>query len=247
MSILEQLNDTVERRGAAFIVLVDPDKADGNNLTNFAEKSESLGVDAILVGSSLLINDSFNKTVKTIKDLTQLPVIIFPGNSSQVSPHADAILFMSLISGRNPNYLFGDHVIAAPAIRASNIEPLPTGYMLIESGAVSATEYISNTHPIPRRKPDIAVAHALAAEYLGMRLIYLEAGSGAPQTVPNNMITAVRKTITVPVIVGGGITVPETAAEKVKAGADMIVIGNVLENRWDEREVADFADAVHSK
>lgn len=228
-------------------MLIDPDKAELSLMNGFIEHSSELGVDALLVGSSFLLHDSFDLTVKEIKKRAKSPVILFPGSSNQISKYADAILFLSLISGRNPNLLFGDHVTAAPIIKECKIEPVPTGYMLIESGRVSTTEYISNTRPIPRDKHDISVAHALAAEYLGMKLIYLEAGSGAKLPVPDEMIKAVKKQISVPLIVGGGITTPETAAEKVKAGADIIVIGNALENNWNENVIFEFAEAIHKK
>jgi len=247
LSVYEYLRGRIDSRGAAFCVLIDPDKADPGRLYDFAEKSAEIGVDALLIGASLLIHNSFDETVQAVKKRSGLPVILFPGGSSQVSPHADAILFLSLISGRNPNYLFGDHVIAAPSIKACNIEPISTGYMLIESGSVSTTEYISNTRPIPRDKPEIVTTHALAAEYLGMKMIYLEAGSGAAQTVPDEIISNVKQEVSVPVIVGGGIKSPEVASEKVTAGADIIVIGNALENVWNEDEVSAFAGALHRK
>ncbi|MFC1729284.1 geranylgeranylglyceryl/heptaprenylglyceryl phosphate synthase [candidate division KSB1 bacterium] len=245
LSIFRYLCETADKRNAVFCVLIDPDKADPARLYGFIGKCGELGVDALLVGASLIINDSFNQTVNAIKSRSPVPVILFPGSSTQVSPHADAILFLSLISGRNPNYLFGDQVIAAPSIKKSGIEPISTGYMLIEAGSVSSTEYISNTRPIPRDKPEIALAHALAAEYLGMKLIYLEAGSGARLTVPNEMISLVKKETTIPLIVGGGITDPDTASEKVSAGADIVVVGNALENEWHDGRVKSFAEAIH--
>ena len=245
MSIFRYLCDTIDKLGAAFCVLIDPDKAHPGKLRIFVEQSKDLNVDALFVGSSLLMNDSFDDTVKQVKSLAKIPVVLFPGSQKQVSRYADAILFLSLISGRNPNFLFGDHVIAAPAIKENNIEPIATGYMLVESGSVSTTEYISNTRPIPRDKLDIAVAHALAAEYIGLKLIYLEAGSGAALTVPNAMITAIDEITNLPIIVGGGITSPELAREKVDAGADIIVIGNSLENNWKENLIIEFADAIH--
>jgi len=247
LNILHYLHDTIDERGAAFCVLIDPDKAELSRLKRFVSQSADLGVDALLVGSSFLLHDSFDEIVEDIKRYSEIPVILFPGSAKQVSRHADAILFLSLISGRNPNFLFGDHVIAAPLIRDSNIEPIPTGYMLIESGSVSTTEYISNTRSIPRDKPDIALAHALAAEYLGMKLVYLEAGSGSVKTVPDAMISLIKESVTLPAVVGGGITKPEIAAEKVAAGADIIVVGNALENNWDEHIVSAFAEAVHNK
>jgi len=246
VKIYNYLLNTIEKRGAAFCVLIDPDKSNRKKLREFARSNASLGVDAVLVGSSLLMNNAFEKTVKLVKSCTDNPVILFPGSPKQVSHYADAILFISLISGRNANFLFGDHVIAAPAIKEFAIEPIPTGYMLIESGGISTTQYISDTRPIPRDKSEIAIAHALAAEYLGLKLLYLEAGSGAPQTVPNEMITAVKRECSLPLIVGGGITNPETAYEKVQAGADIIIVGNALENKWDKQIVQAFSDAVHS-
>lgn len=245
MSVFRYLCDVTDKQGAAFCVLIDPDKAHPDKLRIFVEHSKDLNVDALFVGSSLLMNDSFDETVKLVKSLAEIPVILFPGSQKQVSQYADAILFLLLISGRNPNFLFGDHVIAAPAIKENNIEPIATGYMLVESGSVSTTEYISNTRPIPREKLDIAIAHALAAEYIGLKLIYLEAGSGASMTVPNAMITAVNESTNLPIIVGGGITSPELAREKVDAGADIIVIGNSLENNWKDSLIIEFADAVH--
>ncbi len=247
MKILQYLNEIVEKKGAVFCILIDPDKVKTGDLESFVVKCRDLDVDALLVGSSLALDDHFDDTVKKIKSLSGIPVILFPGGAAQVSRHADAILFLSLISGRNPDYLFGDHVKAAPSIRSSNVEPISTGYMLIESGAVSTTEFISNTRPIPREKPEIALAHALAAEFMGMKMVYLEAGSGAPNTVPDEMISLLKKEISLPIIVGGGITNPETAKHKVDAGADIIVVGNHLENNWTDNEVKSFADAVHKK
>ncbi|MFC1493283.1 geranylgeranylglyceryl/heptaprenylglyceryl phosphate synthase [candidate division KSB1 bacterium] len=246
MRILTYLKDIIAKRGGAFCVLIDPDKANSGELESFVKKSKELDVDALLVGSSLALDDNFDGTVKKIKSLSGIPVILFPGGAAQISRHADAILFLSLISGRNPEYLFGDHVKAAPSIRSSGIEPISTGYMLIESGAVSTAEFISNTRSIPREKPEIALAHALAAEYMGMQTVYLEAGSGAPNTVPNEMISLLRREISIPIIVGGGITDPETAREKIDAGADIIIVGNHLENNWTDSEVRGFADAVHT-
>ena len=247
MNVYRYITETISRRGGFFSVLIDPDKAEPDKLRTFVRSSKELQVDAFFVGSSLLLNDSFEDTVRLVKDNAEIPVVLFPGSPKQVSNHADAILFISLISGRNPNFLFGDHVIAAPEIKKSRIEPIGTGYMLVESGSISTTEYVTGTQPIPRDKPDIAVAHALAAEYLGMKMVYLEAGSGAAKTVPNDMIEAVRKKCALPLIVGGGITEPDIAHEKVRAGAEVIVIGNVLENNWDESLVRRFADNIHHK
>jgi len=187
----------------------------------------------------------FDELVKQIKNAVTIPVIIFPGGVQQISRHADAILFMSVISGRNPDLLISQHVMGAPIVKMLNLEAISTGYMLIESGRVTSAEFMSNTKPIPRDKPDIAVAHALAAEYLGMKLIYLEAGSGALHPVPDEMIQAVSRICSLPVIVGGGIRTPELAQQKVKAGASFIVTGNVLEKEKKNGIIQDFAKAIH--
>jgi len=161
----------------------------------------------------------------------------------QLTSHADAILFMSLISGRNPNYLISEQVKAAPLIQKQGLEPIPTGYLLIDGGTQTSVSFISNTTPIPRDKCEIAWAHALAGQYLGMQLIYLEAGSGAKTPVPDLMISSVKKQVSVPIIVGGGIRSPETARQKVEAGADFIVTGNVIEK--DPSLMSAFAEAIH--
>ena len=162
-----------------------------------------------------------------------------------LTPHADAILYISLISGRNPNYLIGEQVKAAPWIQRHGLTPIPTGYMLIEGGNRTAVEFMSGTIPIPRDKPDIAGPHALAAQYLGMQMVYLEAGSGATYPVPNEMIATVKAQISIPLIVGGGIRTPKIAAKKVAAGADFVVTGNVLEENGSFELMKEFADAVH--
>ena len=162
-----------------------------------------------------------------------------------LTPHADAILYISLISGRNPNYLISEQVKAAPWIQRYALKPIPTGYMLIEGGNKTAVEFMSGTMPIPRDKPDIAGPHALAAQYLGMQMVYLEAGSGAKHSVPDGMIATVKEQISIPLIVGGGIRTPEIAAEKVEAGADFIVTGNILEKNGSFELMEAFANAVH--
>ncbi len=245
MTVSEYLDKTIKENGAAFFILIDPDKTDSKVLNGFVEQSHELGVDGLLLGSSLALDDNFNRTVKDVTERSKIPVVLFPGGTAQVSPYADAILFLSLISGRNPQYLIGEHVKAAPSIRASGLEVISTGYLLIESGAVSTTEFISNTRAIPRDKPEIALAHSLAAKYIGMKYIYLEAGSGAPLTVPEDTISLIKKNVEMPLIVGGGIKDPETAGKKVTAGADVIVIGNHLENNWDHNLIKDFASAIH--
>ena len=245
-TIFEYLINVKEQNGAGYLVLIDPDKQDVESASVFASQSVEAGVDALLVGSSLLMSDRLDTVVQCVKDASGLPVIISPGASNHISRYADAILFLSLISGRNPDFLISEHIKAAPIIKRYGIEPIPTGYMLVEGGSCTSVQFISATLPIPRDKADIAVAHAIAAEMLGMKCVYLECGSGSPQSVPDEMITAVKEQINIPVIVGGGIVEPKMAAEKVRAGADFIVTGNVLEKSGNINLMREFAHAVHS-
>ena len=247
MKIYNHLLNTIREKGAAYLVLLDPDKLPENKLAGFLKHCEKLGVDGFLVGGSLMVNGDFDSFIEKVKVNTNLPSIIFPGSITQISPFADAILFLSVVSGRNPEHLIGKHVLAAPSIKKSGIEPISTAYILIESGSTTTAIYMSGSLPVPRNKPEIAAATALASEYLGMKLIYLEAGSGADNSVPNEMVKAVSDQCSVPVIVGGGIRNPKTAREKVENGASIIVTGNYFEdeNNWDL--IKEFASAVHIK
>ena len=247
MKIYNQLLNTIKEKGAAYLILLDPDKLPENKLTGFLKHCEKSGVDGFLVGGSLMVNGDFDSFIEKVKVNTNLPSIIFPGSITQVSPFADAILFLSVVSGRNPEHLIGKHVLAAPSIKKSGIEPISTAYILVESGSTTTAVYMSGSLPVPRNKPEIAAATALASEYLGMKLIYLEAGSGADNSVPNEMIKAVSSQCSIPVVVGGGIRTPQTAREKVENGASIIVTGNYFEdeNNWDL--IKDFASSIHIK
>ncbi len=209
-------------------VLLDPDDFSVQEGASLAAHAQSCGVNGFLIGGSLMYSNHFDSFVAAVKKAVTVPVILFPGDATQLSAHADALLFLSLVSGRNPVNLIGEHVKAAPLIRQTGLEPIATAYILVESGNVSSVEFMSNTKPIPRAKPMIAAAHALAAEYMGMKLVYLEGGSGAKESVPSEMIRTVRATIHIPIIVGGGIRSVESAQEKLAAGADIIVTGNLL-------------------
>ncbi len=246
MNTLTNIENTIQEKGAAYFILIDPDNLPTNQTEKFVKHCVKSGVDGFLVGGSLLINGDLDKSIKTIKKYCNLPVIIFPGSVSQLSDKADAVLFLSLISGRNAEHLIGKHVLAAPLIKRFNLEAIPTGYMLIESGKTTTAEYVSESKPIPRDKPGIATATALAGEYLGMKLIYLEGGSGAENPVPDEMIEMVSSQISIPVIVGGGIRTPEEAGAKVKAGAKIIVTGNYFENENNWNLISAFAAAIHS-
>jgi len=247
MKVYNYLMKVKEEKGAGFLVLIDPDKFNREKIDDFIVACEKGKVDAFLVGGSLLGDDYLGEMISEVKKRTEIPVILFPGGTNQVSPNADAILYLSLISGRNPDFLIGKHVISAPLIKRHNLEAISTGYMLVESGKTTTAEYMSNTKPIPFRKYDIAVATALAGEFLGMKLLYLEAGSGAEYPIPAEMVKAVSENVTVPLIVGGGLRLPKSARNRVEAGASFIVVGNHFENpaTWDE--IRDFARAVHYK
>jgi phosphoglycerol geranylgeranyltransferase len=192
-----------------------------------------------------MLSNEFDAVLRTMKENTERPVVIFPGSLFQISAVADAILYILLISGRNPDHLIGNHVVASPIIKRMKLEPISTGYMLIEGGNVTSAEFMSNTKPIPRAKPDIAVAHAIAAEMMGLKMLYLEAGSGALHSVPERMIAAVAKYVHLPIIVGGGIRTPEEAAKKVTAGASFVVTGTVVEESG-LKHIRAFADAIHN-
>ncbi len=239
--IYQNLTNTARKKLA---VLIDPDKQGKESLHKLIQLAQNARVDYFFIGGSLLLGNSFEQTVTFIKENSQIPVILFPGNNYQVSKKADAILLLSLISGRNAEYLIGQQVVAAPVIRESKIEVVPTGYLLIDGGRVSSTSYITQTIPIPSDKADIAVATAIAGEMLGMKLIYLEAGSGATNPVSGEMIEAVKSNISVPLIVGGGIRSAEQAEEICKAGADVIVVGNILEK--DPALLMEISLSVHA-
>ncbi|MCD6162247.1 MAG: geranylgeranylglyceryl/heptaprenylglyceryl phosphate synthase [candidate division Zixibacteria bacterium] len=245
MKVFEKLLNIKKKKGCGFLVLLDPDRKSAKAIANYASKCEKAGADAFLFGSSLMVKNHFEKALIAVKKAAKKPTLIFPGSSSMVSGHADAILFLSLISGRNPNLLIDEHVKAAPVLKKIGLEVIPTAYMLIESGVLTSVSFMSNTLPIPRNKPDIACAHALAGQYLGMKLVYLEAGSGAEKPVPLEMIKAVSKYVDVPIIVGGGITDAEYAGKVAKAGASFIIIGNTLEDNPDM--VKKFARAIHGR
>jgi phosphoglycerol geranylgeranyltransferase len=227
-TIIDAVRAVIDSGRRCYWVLLDPDDFSLTDAAHVARESELSGADALLIGGSLLYSNHFDAFVSAVKKAVSIPVILFPGDSAQLSRHADALLYLSLVSGRNPTNLIGEHVKAAPVIRECGIEPIATAYMLVESGSVSSVEFMSNTRPLPRSKPGIAAAHALAAQYMGMSLVYLEAGSGAQLSVPPEMIRLVKKWVEIPVIVGGGIRDVATAREKLDAGADIIVTGTIV-------------------
>ena len=228
----------------SFAVLIDPDKVDNEKMHRLLELAHAAKVDYFLVGGSLVISNYLDTCVQFIKKNSSIPVILFPGSHTQVSKYADALLYLSLISGRNSDLLIGQHVISAPAVRKSGLEILSTGYMVIDGGAPTTVSYISNASPLPADKDDIAMCTAMAGEMLGMKLIYMDAGSGAKRPITESMIETVSRHISVPLFIGGGITNPEKAYLNCKAGADIIVVGNAIEK--DETLIMEMASAVHS-
>ena len=247
MKTYKYLLNTIETKGAAYLVLLDPDKLSEAKLIPFVRHCEKSGVDGFLIGGSLMISGDLDSFVEKVKIETSLPAIIFPGSINQISPVADAILFLSVISGRNAEHLIGKHVTASPLIKRAKVEPISTGYVLVESGVTTTAVYMSGSFPVPRNKPEIAAATALAGEYLGMKFIYLEAGSGALESVPDEMVKAVSEECSIPIIVGGGIRNPQTARRKVDNGASIIVTGNFFENENNWDLIKDFANAIHHK
>ncbi len=240
-TIYESILQSKKQGKKLFAVLIDPDKFES---TGFIALCEAANIDFIMVGGSIITNGNFEQCIQSIKKQTKIPVLIFPGNNMQISKSADAILLLSLISGRNPDMLIGNHVIAATKLKSSNLEILPTGYLLIESGKHTAASYMSNTNPIPSDKDDIAMATAMAGEMLGLKLIYLDAGSGALNRVNETMINKVSLNTTIPLIVGGGINSPEKAVLACKAGADIVVIGNAIEK--DVTLIQSVSKAIHA-
>lgn len=227
MAILQRISDLQQ---PAFAVLIDPDKSYDEGLKQLADYASRHGVHYFFVGGSHITDGDLQHTIDILKQITDVPVLLFPGSVLQVESGADAMLFLSLISGRNPEYLIGQHVIAAPYIEKSGLEVIPTGYMLIESGKSTTVSYISNTSPIPADKPDIASSTALAGEMLGLKVIYADAGSGAKRSIPTQVIHSIKNKINVPLVIGGGIRDKATAKEKIDAGADILVIGNAIED-----------------
>lgn len=231
MMVLDQMIQRSVAGEKQLALLMDPDSySDLEDVYRATAAAVEDGVDYIFVGGSHLMQNNFEECLNTIKKYAKMPVILFPGSPLQVSAQADALLFLSLISGRNPEMLIGHHVTAAPSIKKSGIEVLPTGYMLIESGCATSVSYISNTTPIPANKTDIATTTAMAGEMLGLQLIYMDAGSGAMNSISEQMIRRVKESITAPLIIGGGIKNKETAEAMWNAGADIIVIGNAAEH-----------------
>jgi len=244
MPVYESLEIQKRQGKKAFAILIDPDKSDASSLNHLLQLAVDAKADYFFVGGSLVVSDNLNECILQLKKQCNIPVVLFPGSPSQISRHADALLYLSLISGRNADLLIGQHVVSAPFVKKSGLEVIPTGYMVIDGGAPTTVSYISNASPIPADKSDIALCTAMAGEMLGKKLIYMDAGSGAKKPITEEMIAAVSANISIPLIVGGGIREAEKAYTNCKAGADVIVIGNAIEK--EPSLIKEMAAAIHS-
>ncbi|MBK9176567.1 MAG: geranylgeranylglyceryl/heptaprenylglyceryl phosphate synthase [Flavobacteriales bacterium] len=243
-AVLKQFEEAKVRGRKQLAVLIDPDFGEDERILERTVQNACMAqADLFLVGGSLLTSAGFDRCVSLVKQWSDRPVVLFPGSPAQLSAHADAVLFLSLISGRNPELLIGHHVTAGPTIRAMGLEAIPTGYMLVDGGRMTTAHYVSQSSPIPRDKPGIAAATALAGELLGLRTIYLDTGSGAPHTVAPEMVAAVHQQVGLPIIVGGGIRDAASARALCAAGADVLVVGTAFEQ--DPELVFAMSEAVH--
>ena len=243
-SVLNSLVNLRKQNKKAFAVLIDPDNTDMDQIIETAQLCNDANVDYVFVGGSLMLSNHLDECIKTFKSKSSIPVILFPGSPSQVSKEADALLYLSLISGRNPELLIGAHVVSAPKIKASGLEIISTGYIVIDGGKPTTVSYMSHSAPIPFDKDDIAVCTAIAGEFLGKNVLYMDAGSGAINPISEKMIQKVSNQISTPLIVGGGISTPEKAIANCQAGADIIVVGNALEK--NKHLIKVLAEAIHS-
>jgi phosphoglycerol geranylgeranyltransferase len=214
---------------SGFAVLADPDKTSVSDMQRLGKLCTKAEVDCLFLGGSLLLDHQMEACIKVFREYCSAPVVLFPGSPAQVTPMADALLYLTLISGRNPDLLIGQHVVSAPTVKASGLEVLSTGYILVDGGVQTTVSYMSHSMPIPADKPEIALCTAWAGEMLGNKIIYLDAGSGANRPVSAEMIAKVSKNIEIPLIVGGGIATPEKVKENCNAGANIIVVGNAIE------------------
>ena len=229
-NILSNIFQAKKDNKKSLAVLIDPDSLSKKDLERQMTEAINAKVDYFFIGGSMITDDCLDEALSFLKENTSIPIVIFPGSVYQINQKADAILFLSLISGRNADLLIGKHVLAAPMIKKSGIEVLPTGYMLIDSGKPTTASYVSGTFPIPNDKPSIAACTAMAGEMLGLQLIFLDGGSGAEKPVTSKMIKATADVTDSPIIVGGGISTPEKAIENWNAGADIVVVGTAFEN-----------------
>ncbi|MDH5779498.1 MAG: geranylgeranylglyceryl/heptaprenylglyceryl phosphate synthase [Candidatus Bathyarchaeota archaeon] len=239
------LLNKIQEDGAIHITLIDPEKVSPESASHIAEEAEASETAAIMVGGSTSVSTSdLDKTVRAVKKGVEIPVILFPNNVTGISQYADAIWFMSLLNSVDPYFIIGAQVLGAPLVKKYGLEAIPLGYIVVGAGA--AVGVIGRATPIPYGRPELAVAHALAAQYLGMRFVYLEGGSGAKNPVPKEMIRLVKSTVEVPLVVGGGIKTGEQMKSVVDAGADVVVTGNVTEESMVKDKVKELVRSIKS-
>jgi len=239
------LADKLKNEGPIQMTLIDPEKVDLETVGLLAQRAESAGTGAIMVGGSTIASSrEVDAVVKILKENVDIPIILFPNNVSGISPYADAIWFMTLLNSSDPYFIIGAQALGAPLIKRYNLEPLPMGYIIIGRGG--AAGLIGSARALPHNRPEIATILALAAQYLGMRFVYLEAGSGAEQPVSSSMVSMVRRTVDCTLVVGGGIRNPDVAVKLAKAGADIIVTGSLVEeNNLDTDDIRKIVESLH--
>lgn len=242
-AIHKRLVELRQKRQKGFAVLVDPDSVSLEQIEQVAYQCNDANVDFVFIGGSLMTSNHLNQCIKRFKQSSDIPVSLFPGSPSQVSKEADALLYLSLISGRNPELLIGAHVVSAPVVKESGLEIISTGYIVVDGGAPTTVSYMSHSAPVPHDKNDIALCTAMAGEFQGKNIIYMDAGSGAQNPISESMIKAVADNVSLPLVVGGGILTPEKAYNNCKAGADVIVVGNAIEK--DAHLIKEMSDAIH--
>lgn len=228
-TVYPQLQQLKADNRHAFAVLIDPDSITPDAIKRTAGLCNEASVDFIFVGGSIMVTAHVDQCIRQFKEESDIPVVLFPGSPAQVSPSADALLYLSLISGRNPDLLIGQHVVSAPSIKASRLEVISTGYMVIDGGVPTTVSYMSHSAPIPANKPDVALCTAWAGELQGKHVIYMDAGSGAQYPISTEMIRRVSSNIDIPLIIGGGIRTAEKVYENCQAGAQVVVVGNAIE------------------
>jgi phosphoglycerol geranylgeranyltransferase len=237
------LLERIESEGAIHITLIDPEKVTSPQAFRIASKAKLSGTSALMIGGSTFASTiHLDNVVKAVKRTVNIPIILFPNNVTGISRYADAIWFMSLLNSVDPYFLMGAQILGAPMIKKYGLEPIPMGYIIVGDGGTASI--VGKAVPVPYNKSELAIAHALAGQYLGMRFIYLEAGSGAKRPVPPEMIRSVKSCIDVPLIVGGGIKSKEQALAAASAGADIIVTGNIVENTEVKRKVSEIVEGI---
>ena len=245
-SIENYLLKKIEAETSIHITLIDPEKITPEQASKVAENSSRSGTAAIMIGGSTFVSqDHLDSVVKTIKKTVELPIILFPNNITGISQKADAIWFMSLLNSVDPYFLMGVQILGAPLVKKLQLEPISMGYIIVGEGGTAGI--IGKALPIPYNKPELAIAHALAGQYLGMHFIYLEGGSGTKSPVPPEIIRAVKNVINVPLIVGGGIRNKKQAIAAVSAGADIIVTGNIIESVNADQKLSEIIDGIKNR